>query len=304
LNWYRVKFKLKSWVASAWQSDTIFGHLCWGMRYLQGVEKLQDFLQAYQREQPPLILSNGFPGDFLPVPLRPVLSFDASLPLEEQKLAYDKIKASKKIRYLSLADFNRVLAGEKAEMKNKPPTEFQRVTVKNQLNRITDTTGQEGNLYNFEEQYCAEISIYLKVEDSFVKQAQELFSYIATSGYGKRKSIGYGQIEDYTFESFAGFSSPASPDGYVSLSNFVPSQTDPVKGSWRTITKYGKMGEEYSLEDHVFKRPLIMLEAGATFHDSPVRDFYGCLVKNLNPSYPEAVQYAFALPVPMSLPGK
>jgi len=105
-----------------------------------------------------------------------------------------------------------------------------------------------------------------------------------------------------SFEPFAGFNAPADPNGFVSLSNFVPAKNDPVHGDWQTIVKYGKMGEEYASEDHVFKKPLLMLEAGSTFYDVPCREYYGCLVKNLNPAYPQAVQYAFALPVLMALP--
>jgi len=290
-------------VASAWQADTLFGHLCWGMLYLQGADDLQSFLRRYEHGQPPLLLSNGFPGDFLPVPVMPVPSIIPSLPLEEQKIIYAENKISKNIDFLSLVDFNLVLKGVKPEMKDEPSPEKQRVTLKNRINRLTDTTGDEGNLYNFEEHYYPEITIYLRITDDFVETARSLFQYLAFSGYGKRKSIGYGQIENYSFEYFEGFKSPSSPNGFVSLSNFVPAYSDPLAGYWKTITKYGKMGEEYSQEEHAFKKPLVMLEAGSTFYSNPVRDYYGCLVKNLNESYPQSVQYAFALPVPMILPG-
>jgi CRISPR-associated protein Csm4 len=292
---------MRSWTASAWQADTLFGHLCWGLRYLSGESELKHFLEDYEQKQPPLLLSNGFPGDFLPAPLLSVPSLDTSLTLEEQKRAYENIKARKKYRFLALSDFNRVINGQEATLEQPPVIESRRVTVKNQINRLTDTTGQEGSLFNFLEYFTPEITIYLKITDTFVSSAETLFRYIADTGYGKRKSIGYGQIEKYTFEPFTGFDIPSSANGFVSLSNFVPAASDPLQGNWRTITKYGKMGEEYSLEDNAFKKPLLMLEAGAAFYDCPVRSHYGCLVKNLNPLYTEAVQYAFALPVPASL---
>ncbi|MDD5703109.1 MAG: hypothetical protein PHU23_13800 [Dehalococcoidales bacterium] len=302
MNWYRVKFQMSSWTASAWQADTLFGHLCWGLRYLRGEPELQRFLEGYTQEQPPLLISNGFPDDYLPVPLLTVPSIDTALTLEDQKREYEAIKARKITRLLAFSDFNRVINGQKADLEQSPQLEYQRVTIKNQINRLTDTTGQEGSLYNFLEYFNPEITIYLKVADAFVSLTETLFRYIADTGYGKRKSVGYGQIENYTFEPFASFNIPARPNGFVSLSNFVPAAADPLQGNWRTITKYGKMGEEYSLEDNAFKKPLLMLEAGATFYDSPVRSHYGCLVKNLNPFYTEAVQYALALPVPASLP--
>jgi CRISPR-associated protein Csm4 len=302
LIWYCVKLKLKSWTASSWQADTIFGHLCWGMRYLQGAESLQNLLHRYDHGQPPLLLTNGFPCDYLPVPVMPVPTIDSSLPLDKQKLVYEQNKENKKIKLLSRSDFNRIIKGEVPEMKDSPPSEKHRVTLKNQINRLTDTTGDEGNLFNFEEQYYPEITIYLKLENDFIETAGRLFGYLAESGYGKRKSVGYGRIEEYSFEPFSGFDSPANPNGFISLSNFVPAHSDPVAGYWKILTKYGKMGEEYSLEDQAFKKPLVMLEAGSTFYANPVKEFYGCLVKNLNSNYPESVQYAFALTVPMILP--
>lgn len=132
----------------------------------------------------------------------------------------------------------------------------------------------------------------------------QLFQYITDTGYGKRKSIGYGQIESMIFEPFDGFKQPEKINGFVTLSNFVPSADDPTEGFWNMIIKYGKMGEEWAAEDWAFKKPLLMLEAGSTFYDMPCRDYYGCLVKDLNPHYSQAVQYAFGLPVPMSLSSK
>jgi CRISPR-associated protein Csm4 len=302
LIWYRIKFKMKSWTASSWQADTIFGHLCWGLRYLFGIPELERFLNGYDRGDPPLLLSNGFAGDFLPAPLLPSPSVDPALPLDEQKNEYEKLKTHKNIHFLSLSDFNRVINGQEPLLEEIPEVEVQRVTVKNQINRLTDTTGEEGSLYNFLEHFIPEVTIYLKVKEEFLSLVDTLFSYIADTGYGKRKSVGYGQIEDYTSEPFSGFEMPVKPSGFVSLSNFVPAPADPLRGYWRTITKYGRMGEEYALEDYAFKKPLMMLEAGSTFYDDVVRDYYGCLVKNLNPHYNEAVHYALALPVPISLP--
>jgi len=304
LRWYKAQFKLKSWFASAWQSDTIFGHLCWGMRYLYGEDKLEDFLKLYDGGMPPLLVSNGFPGEFLPQPITAPPAIDKSLTSDVQR---EKFRQHKKVRgnkWLTVDEFTHVLSGGIVI----PPAESRaekekRVTLKNQLNRLTCTTGEGGKLYNFEERYWPEIIIYLKVSDDFIDMAKQLFQYVADTGYGKRKSIGYGHIESMSFEPFNGFKQPQKANGFVTLSNFVPSASDPTKGSWNVIVKYGKMGEEWASEDHVFKKPLLMLEAGSTFLDSPCRDYYGCLVRNLNPTYSQAVQYAFALPVPMVIHG-
>lgn len=301
MNWYRVTLQLNSWVASAWQADTIFGHLCWGMRYLYGEDRLVEFLYLYEKGTPPLVLSNGFPGDLLPQPLTAPLIVDRGLPPEEQRLQFRTYKNARKARYLTRKEFEDALNGDLV-LSTAGDFEVKRVTLKNQLNRLTSTTGEEGSLYNFEEYYWREVTIYLKLVDSFIDVVERMFHYIVHTGYGKRKSTGYGQVTLKSFEPFAGFTISDTANGFVTLSNFVPAENDPAQGNWRTMVKYGKMGEEYATGEHVFKKPLLMMEAGSAFYDNQRREYYGCLVKGLNPHYPDAVQYAFALPVPMVLP--
>jgi len=270
------------------------------MRYLHGEAKLRRFLQLYDDGTPPLLLSNGFPGELLPKPLVPFPPLEKDLPREQQKEKFRQRRQAKHVRYITLSEFNCAISGQPASLlAGVEPPHTVRVTLKNQLNRLTTTTDDEHPLYNFEEHYSPHITIYLKVSDDFVDTARELFQYIAQTGYGKRKSVGYGQVESMSFQPFDGFTLPHKPNGFVTLSNFVPAPNDPVTGFWNVTVKYGKMGEEWASEDQAFKKPLLMLEAGSTFFDHAPRSYYGRLVKNLNPAYRQAVQYAFALPVPM-----
>lgn len=302
MKWHKVEFKLKSWFASSWQADTIFGHLCWGMKYIYGEDRLQTFLNRYQTGSPPLLLSNGFPGDLLPRPILATPRITPTLSLQEQREQFQHYKKVRDVEYLSPQEFTLAINGQKVVPPSAPDFETRRVTLKNQLNRVTGTTGDQGYLYSFQEYYWREVTIYLKLVEDFVEQARCLFHYIADTGFGKRKSIGYGQIENVSFDEFAGFASPADANGFVTLSNFVPATNDPTNGFWQTMVKYGKMGEEYAQGENPFKRPFLVLKAGSTFYDSPCREYYGRFVSNLNPRS-ETVQYAFALPVPMKLPG-
>ena len=274
------------------------------MRYLQSEDELKDFLRLYDDETPPLLVSNGFPGELLPNPIMPPPTVERTLPLVEQREKFRHYKQARGSRYVTRAEFSRAINGEAVVPSPETKSgETTRITLKNQLNRLTSTTDEEHPLYNFEERYWPEITVYLKVLDDFVDTTKNLFQYIADTGYGKRKSVGYGQIESVSFDTFQGFNQPQNANGFVTLSNFVPAANDPIKGCWNMIVKYGRMGEEWASEDNAFKKPLLMLEAGSTFLDSHPRDYYGCLVRNLNPAYHKAVQYAFALPVPMVIPG-
>ena len=51
------------------QSDTIFGHLLWALRYTEGEDALVAFLNRYRDDEPPLLVSAGFPEGTLPVPV-------------------------------------------------------------------------------------------------------------------------------------------------------------------------------------------------------------------------------------------
>ena len=310
---FRVTYHLRSAVASAWQADTIFGHLCWALRYLDGEEALLRFLESYRNGEPPLLVSNGFPQGLLPRPLAPPSRRQPGASLEEQTKHFGRMKETRKITLLTLDEFNRAIKGEEVEPTTGKIQPRINVTLKNQISRLTGTTGEEGNLFEFEETFWSQVdgnttraipvSIYLKIREGFEQQAKRLFAFVAEQGYGKRKSVGYGEIRSMEFEPFDGFDSPADANGFVTLSNFVPAESDPREGYWKVLIKYGKLGEEYAGEDNPFKRPLLMFTAGSVFIDPSPQQYYGRLVERISVSVSAAVQYGFAYPVPMRLPG-
>jgi len=304
-------------MASAWQSDTIWGHLCWGLKYNYGEDALLKFIDDYEKGTPPLLVSNGFPEDLLPRPKMPEPIPDRHRSLAEQRQEFRDRKSAKDIKFLTQEEFTRAIDGEQFVPSLKEGIETKMVTLKNQINRLTGTTGagEAGQLFSFEQyrwwsepekeggRRRASVSIYLKIADKFAGRAKELFQYLAQSGYGKRKSVGYGQVKLVAFETFTGFPSPADANGFVTLSNFVPAAQDPTTGYWDIIVKYGKLGEEFAYGENPFKKPLVMFTAGSTFRDSPCREHYGRLVRGLSPVHADkVVQYGFALPVPMKLP--
>lgn len=303
---YKLKLKPASPFATDWQADTIWGHLCWALRFAYGEVELMNFIARYDGGEPPLLVSNGFPGDLLPRPILPEKQ-------PNNALEFKKLKEQKKIRWLSPEEFTRMLNGEELSWSEhelhtrQKDGETLSVTTKTQINRSTGTTGTgedetAGRLFSFKQRHLDTVSIYLKVTDDFVETARELFQNISMSGYGKRKTVGYGQFTVQSFDEFAGIESPQQANGFISLSNFVPAENDPVEGFWEILVKYGKLGEEYAITGNPHKRPLVMFKAGSCFFDIPVRDYYGRLVKGLSITYPQVAQYGYALPVPLKLP--
>jgi CRISPR-associated protein Csm4 len=142
--------------------------------------------------------------------------------------------------------------------------------------------------------------VYLKtISDEWTEQALDLFKLLSKSGYGRKKSIGKGQfsVEEFTEFNFKGLN---SPNGFVTLSSFCPATNDPIKGLYKTQVKYGKLGDEYTFSGNPFKRPLAMVKTGSVFWtDGPPSDFYGRIVRDISPSKPEVVQYAYAFAIPI-----
>ncbi|MBI2917264.1 MAG: hypothetical protein HYY01_04645 [Chloroflexi bacterium] len=296
MNWYTVRLTLRRPTGTPWQADTIFGHLCWALRHRRSEPALGELLDWYREGMPPFLLSDGFPGDLLPRPL------SLSPPRAETREAFREGRDARKQTYLTMSDFRRALAGEPFIPERVEDTGTTRATLKNQISRLTGTTGEEGNLFPFTEYWIPQVTIYLKIEVGFEGEVKEMFEWLAETGYGKRKSVGYGAIGGLDFRRFDGFPAPAGANGFVSLSPFVPAAGDPTEGRWRTRLKRGRLGEDFAIGGQPFKRPILMLAPGSVFADSPVRESYGRMVADVSLEHPEVVQYALALPVPLKLP--
>lgn len=86
---YRLKLKPKTSFLTPWQADTIFGNLCWIMVWRDGEEALVRFLEEYKNGNPPFVVSDGMPGDFLPAPAHLSLMTKTSETFDEYKKAKD-----------------------------------------------------------------------------------------------------------------------------------------------------------------------------------------------------------------------
>lgn len=298
---YRVRLKLRAATGTPWHADTVFGHLCWQLRYQEGQAAVEELLELYRLGEPPLVLSDGFPGtpDLLPRPLLPLGARAGTAgPLAAQREEARRQKDARDVAWLTPDEFRRVAAGE-AVLPAPKSVPSATGTLKNQINRATATTGgadedAAGHLYEFEELYWPEVAVYARVAEGCLDLAQRLFAGLAASGYGRRKSIGYGEIESVSWEPCDDFAPPPGANGFVSLSHFVPAGDDPTDGWWRLRMKYGRLGEAASAETPPFKRPLVQLAPGATFRAEPVRPWYGRLVEGVHPARPEVVQYGLA----------
>jgi CRISPR-associated protein Csm4 len=78
---FKIKIKLRSSIITPFHSDTLWGHICWALRYKYGKSELDEFLQCYTHAEPPLIISNAFPKGYLPYPVLPPMDKKKAMPL-------------------------------------------------------------------------------------------------------------------------------------------------------------------------------------------------------------------------------
>ena len=302
---YRLRITLAGPTATPWQADTPWGHLCWALLRRRGEPALTDYLAGYRAGEPPLVLSDGYPQGRLPRPLLPppAVSGDKRAAI----LAARRAKAAAGT-LVDLDTFDRIRRNPHSAIRNPQsaiePSAQRRVLVqRNQIDRRTNTAGGEGGaLFSVEEYHAALVDVYLRLAGGALPLLRELLADLQQEGYGKRRVVGYGAIAAWDVAPFDGFASFPEADAFLTLCRFVPAADDPADGMWRTAVKVGTVGGETATP---FKRPLILLTAGAWFRaPGGGREWYGRLVGDVSAAHPEVVQYGLAFPVPMRAPGE
>lgn len=306
---YRLKIRVNGGFLTPFQADTIFGGLCWAIKYKEGNDSIRTMLADFRAGRPWFVLSNAYPGELLPKPMMKVKE-TAPVTHKEQILQAREGKRLKKIAYLTPDEFTSCIRGEKKLINDMEKPIIRVCTMHNQINRVFGATKEGGDLYEQEESYVnphySHLSVYIKLKEAGLRDwLVELFHVLGRTGLGKRKSTGKGSFDVVEMKKYNLFDKIKEPNAYLSLSNFVPAQCDPIEGNYKTMIKYGKLGEEYALSENPFKVPLLMIQAGSVFFvKGEVRPFYGQMVENIAPARPEVLQYALAFSVPARLEGK
>lgn len=292
---YRIVLKPLSPFVSSLQADTLFGHLCWVIKYCEGEDELIKILNLFKKGSPPFLLSDVFPENLFPKPFH------------VDTLNKTPDKAVKKCKWLNLDLFERVRKGEAISGKEVKYVEddsfILQSSTHNCINRITNTTSTEegGSLYSLKEIFFfSNLCLYLKSEsEEWKEKCYSWMKMLARGGYGKKKSIGKGQFDVLSIESFS-FENVPDANSFVTFSSFCPKKEDPVEGCYKLMTKYGKMGDAFTFCGNPFKNPLIMIKSGSVFEtDRNPHDFYGRMVEGISPVKKEVVQYAYSFSVPL-----
>lgn len=303
---YRIDIAVPSGFITPWQSDTLLGHLCWvaerqgSFRNFKGATGL---INLFRATDIPFVISDGFPAGLLPAPITLKGRFLSKSSENLDRDSYALMKKAKKREYLSLEQFQAFQQGKVPNLEIESKGFVKETTLHNKISRFTNTTGDAGSLFERDEIFAPDgkVEIYAKVREGFEEDLQHLFQLLVYSGFGAKKSSGKGSCCLENFELFGGFENISNPVGFVTLSHYVPAQTDPTDGSYKTMVKYGKLGEEKTFSGNPFKKPLIMLKPGAVFKTADVKPYYGRIVENIDYFADSGVvQFGFGFAVPVA----
>ena len=309
MNLYRFKLIPESAWRTPWQSDTLSGMLCGAIARLKGDDFLRHVvIDPALAGQPPFVLSDAFPGDWLPVP-----AFIRLLDWPP-----DQRKAVKRARWLTQQSFQTLQSGAGIAREDLiGESGFHESThLHNTIGRSSNTTSDGGSLFSREETLLAKgqqhLTVYIRLDDHFRELFWRAVQELAIGGYGADRSAGKGQFRiDGDLEPADFLGRVERPNGLVILSTFQPDEADPTDGAWDAFTKYGKLGPEFGL-DNVFKRPLVLFKPGASYRTAE-RPWLGRAISmndllapdttdTLRSRGVEVIHFAFGLGVPVIWP--
>lgn len=237
------------------RGDTIFGHLCWVLRYKFGEDKLNELLKSYENE-PFLIVSDAFLSSNLPKPKAP--SFCLNENLENKKENRKKI-------WLNLEDLQN---GSFANAKEEPQIlNKSEAVVKNSLNYKSFCTGESAEFapYSEIENVVPKSDIYFLLDESKL-QASELkqaLEFLAKMGYGKNASTGKGR---FLLDDFSEIKVPLIKNDANVLMSLSPCVLDDTFKNcyYEPFTRFGKHGGDLA-NDRPFKKPILLADSAAVF---------------------------------------
>ncbi|XOK62493.1 type III-A CRISPR-associated RAMP protein Csm4 [Paenibacillus elgii] len=299
---YRLHFR--SGLVTPLHSDTLMGTLAWAILQHYGEGELSRWIQQCE-EQPPFVISNGFPGDLLPKLVMPSPVAAHGMNSKQDMIREVKLNKQRKDRkWLTINEFDAMRSGRSVIWEEAGSPTVSRMEPHVIIDRSTGTSLERNGLFDIEVEYAQVYSLYVRfLDSSYQERFEELLTGVGQIGFGAKKSSGKGVFRlERVDENLAYLDDCEDSNGYAVLSCCVPSRHDSVRGFYKVATKYGKVGENAPGGRHPFKRPLIMVQPGSCFYSPSLPSYFGTVVRNVSPENPKIVQLCFGLTVPVRLP--
>ena len=313
---YRIDLELRSGLGTPLAADTLWGHLCWGLRHHQGPAVLNEWLERHDTAEPPLVLSDPFPAGFWPRPALPPAPRPIQPPTKDHA---DERKRSDKIGWLSDAAWLDCLnavspdtihhAAQASAASHAPPAPMEMAVTHAGVNRLTGGTAQAGGgvLFTTSQSYFAgpaRFSVWARSPESS-DTVRQWFEQGLVGGYGRDASSGLGQLVVVAVVS-AELPTAQQPNAVMLLGPTVPKPGDPHRGFFQLGTRSGRVGGDFAIgalpdgSTQRQKRPVHCLLAGSVLLTDNPPAFVGRVLRNVH-QWSELRHYGLGLVLPIRL---
>lgn len=291
---YKTTITPTSNFATTLKGDTLFGQICWSIRYALGEDRLKTLLSEYENK-PFLVVSDGFVEGYLPKPKMPseLLGEDSDAKKENRK----KIWLTQK--ELLSGDFR---SAKKDEEINHDKSIS---TMHNSINYKTFRTSDDGDFapYGEKELKLGKKDIYFLLnEDEFsLEELKQAFDLLSQSGYGKDATIGKGRFE---FDDFKAVENIKTSSTFMILSPFSPKELECEKIYYEPFTRFGKLGAQRAFKNafkNAFKKPILLADTASVVHFSEKKSlqYIGKAIKNISDTHPDTVHQGYSIVLPI-----
>ena len=295
---FKAVISPKSSFLTPLKGDTLFGQICWAIKYKFGEKFLSDLLGSYDTA-PFLVVSDAFVSGYLPKPNLP-LKF-----LSNDEKADEKKKEIRKKIWLSVDDLiNGEFDKAKTNAEVTENSQHSQIIVRNTINRLSFTTGENGEFspYSLKEFSLAKSDIYFLLDEAkFSKDdLQKTLEFVGKSGFGKKSTIGKGRFEICEFIELGTLQSSAK--SFMTLSPVILN-CEAVKNAkecyYEPFVRFGKHGGDLA-NSSPFKKPILLADTGAVvaYENEKELKFIGRAVQNISQNLDTLHQgYAIVLPI-------
>lgn len=242
------------------RGDTLFGQLCWMIRWRLGEPKLEELLEGYKDGRPFAVISDAFPVGLIPRPvLPPSADTDPRHRKEERRKAY-----------LPLGSLSRPLDEALKEAVASPDVAAWEEAVQphNSIRRMTGTTGQGSDPFQMPRRWPKSdmrLDLHLRLDPGRLSPdtVSGLLADIGAWGYGRDASIGLGR---FRLDSFGPSPALGANDGdaWLTLAPCAPQggAWNLGRSYWKPFVRFGRHGGDAAL-GRAFKSPLLLADTAA-----------------------------------------
>lgn len=303
--------------------ETLFGQLCWAIARLDGEARLGELLEGYGQGRPFMVVSDGFPKGFVPLPEIPPHMWT---PEEENR------KELKKRIWLPIAtlsgncpwkDWRRQAMNDKqvrqvvthpekanAPIKDDSPSwRSVELTMHNTINRATATTGTGMFAPYVASQTRSDpavpLAVYAVIDEArfSVEDFVRILRYVGLSGFGRDSSSGLGKFEPIGEPKEQTWPQIRAKN-FLTLASCALDGLEDVDGDrtfYRCKTHFGRHGDSLAHGGNPFKQPILLGASGSVVSFKSEREtlFVGHGIVGVSKAQPAAVHQGYSPAVPL-----